>query len=150
MHPKSGKGCLFSLSQSRQVQRMRRGIKLVIPLLSIPPAEEKQCYPSLPATTSAWLDPQLRPPEGTVDLVMSVTKPCGVGSACVLLSQEDLINQHTPPPTELLGSFTYCLLMETTSAKTAAINRMKAAPAKKASGPQGELPQFLRPRIKQC
>lgn len=127
---------------------MRRGIKLVIPLLSIPPTEEKQCYPSLPATTSAWLDPQLRPPEGTVELMMPVTKPCGLDCACVL-SQEDLINQHTPQPTELLGSFTYCLLMETTSAKTAAINRMKAAPARKASGPQGELPQFLRLRIKQ-
>lgn len=114
---------------------MRKGIKLNLtwvipktPLTFHSPSRGKAVSPFLPTYPFCLAGQAAQTPEGTVELVKPVTKPCNglMVSLSSLLYLGDLINQHTPQPTQLLGSFRSCLLMETTSAKTAAINRMNA------------------------
>lgn len=125
---KAIQGLHVAPSQSRWVQRMRRGIKLVIPKipLTLHSPSRGKAVPPFRGYHFCLAGARAQTPQGALELVVPVRKLCGVGSACAFVSQGDLINQHTPQPTKLLSSFRYCLLMETTSAKTAAKNRMNA------------------------
>lgn len=107
---------------------MRRGIKLVIPKIPLTlhsPSRGKAVLP-FRGYHFCLAGARAQTPQGALELVVPVRKLCGADSACAFVSQGDLINQHNTSATKLLGSFRYCLLMETTSAKTAAKNRMNA------------------------
>lgn len=108
-----------------------------------------KAVPPLPHIPSFYLASQATQTLNSAVELVPITKPGGADGVSVSFPPypKGSAGSHTSA-LPLPGSFRSCLLMGTTAAETATINRQDES-SLKASGPWGELPQFQRPGRKQ-